>query len=256
MNAHPIAAAGAEPTASATTSGVRPSPALAGARDMVPVAMGIVPFGLALGAMIGASDLDTVAAVASAPLILAGAAQMATLDMLETGVSAPIIVLSALLINLRILLYSTSLAPWFDSVPLHRRLLLAIPVIDQTYFVCTTRFERGDLDQQGRVAYYTGAGLLLVATGLGAQSLAVVLGASLPESARLEMAAPLALVGLLAKSTTTTPSTVAAAAGVGVAAIGVGLPLHSSTLVATLAGITVAVGVESTRRRRSRSRAS
>jgi predicted branched-subunit amino acid permease len=221
---------------------------------MVPMAAGIVPFGIALGALIGASDLDTAAALASAPIILAGAAQLATLDMLDTGVSAPIIVVSALLINLRILLYSTSLAPWFASVPLRQRLLLAIPVIDQTHFVCTARFERGDLDERGRVAYYTGAGVLLIITWLASQSLAFAVGASLPESARLEMAAPLALIGLLAKSAGTGPSIVAAGAGVAVAAIGVGLPMHSATLAATVAGIAVAVGVESIARRGGRRR--
>lgn len=43
-----------------------------GARDMTPMVLGIVPFGLAVGATVGASSVDTWAGLASAPTILAG----------------------------------------------------------------------------------------------------------------------------------------------------------------------------------------
>jgi len=217
----------------------------AGARDITPMVLGIVPFGLALGAMIGSSGVDPWAALASAPLILAGAAQLTTLQMLEAGSNPVVIVASALLVNLRILLYSASLAPWFSGVRLRLRLLLATSVIDQTHFVSVPRFERGDLDRRGRVAYYTGASVWIVSAWLGSQAVAALLGGELPESVRLDMAAPLALIGLLAKSVGTRPASLAAAVGVAVVALGAGLPFHSATLVATVLGITVAVLADS-----------
>lgn len=217
----------------------------AGARDMTPMVLGIVPFGLALGAMIGASELDPWAALASAPLILAGAAQLTTLQMLEAGSNPVVIVASALLINLRILLYSASLAPWFSGARLRLRLLLATSVIDQTHFIAVPRFERGDLGHRERVAYYAGASVWLVSAWLGSQTVAMMIGAELPDAARLDMAAPLALIGLLAKSIGTRPSAAAAAIGLGVVTVGAGLPFHSATLVATLTGVTVAVFAES-----------
>jgi predicted branched-subunit amino acid permease len=214
---------------------------------MTPMVLGIVPFGLALGATIGASSVDTSAGLASAPAILAGAAQLATLQMLDAGSNPVVIVVSALLINLRILLYGASLAPWFQGVRLRTRLLLAVAVIDQTHFVCTPRFEQGDLDRRGRVAYYSGASVWLVAAWLGSQTVAVALGAELPAAARLDMAAPLALVGLLAKSVGTRPSALAGAVGVLVVTLGAGLPFHSATLVATLVAIATAVVYETRR---------
>lgn len=215
-----------------------------GARDMTPMAVGIVPFGLALGATIAASSVDIWVGLASAPVILAGAAQLATLQMLDEGSSPAVIVVSALLINLRILLYGASLAPWFRGVRLRTRLLLATAVIDQTHFVCEPRFEAGDLDRRGRVAYYSGAGAWLIAVWLGSQMVAVVIGAELPAAARLDMAAPLALVGLLARSVNSRPSALAAVVGTVVAAIGVGLPFHSAALVATLLAMSVAVATD------------
>jgi predicted branched-subunit amino acid permease len=235
-----IVSATTVPSAAATASSTR-SLVRAGVRDMTPMVIGVVPFGLAVGAMIGSSGLDPWAAAASAPLILAGAAQLTTLQMLEAGSNPVVIVASALLINLRILLYSASLAPWFAGLRLRTRLLLATSVIDQTHFVAIPRFEQGDMDRRGRVAYYAGASAWLVSAWLASQFIAMVLGAELPESARLDMAAPLALIGLLAKSVATRPAALAAALGVAVATVGAGLPFHSATLVATITGITVAV---------------
>jgi predicted branched-subunit amino acid permease len=239
-----IVSATTVPSAAATASSTR-SLVRAGVRDMTPMVIGVMPFGLAVGAMIGSSGLDPWAAAASAPLILAGAAQLTTLQMLEAGSNPVVIVASALLINLRIVLYSASLAPWFAGVRLRTRLLLATAVIDQTHFVAVPRFEQGDLDRCGRVAYYAGASAWLVSAWLASQFVAMVVGAELPESARLDMAAPLALVGLLAKSVGTRSSALAAALGVAVATVGAGLPLHSATLVATLTGIAVAIVSES-----------
>jgi predicted branched-subunit amino acid permease len=215
-----------------------------GVRDMTPMAVGIIPFGLAVGATIAASDVGIWVGLASAPMILAGAAQLATLQMLDEGSSPAVIVVSALLINLRIPLYGASLAPWFRGVRLRTRLLLATAVIDQTHFVCEPRFEAGDLDRRGRVAYYSGAGGWLIAVWLGSQVAAVVVGAELPESARLDMAAPLALVGLLAKSVGSRPSALAALVGTVVVTVGAGLPFHTAALVATLVAIAAAVVVD------------
>lgn len=221
------------------------SAAFDGVRDMTPMVIGVVPFGIAIGATVASSSVDPWVGLASGPVVLAGAAQLATLQMLQAGSAPIVIVVSALLINLRLLVYGASLARWFGDARLRTRLLLAIPVIDQTHFVCVPRFERGDLDLHHRIAYYAGAGGWLVTAWLGSQALTVVLGASLPASVRLDMAAPLALVGLLAKSTLTRPAVAAGSIGVTAAAIGAGLPYHAATLVAIVAGMVVAVGVES-----------
>lgn len=204
---------------------------------MSPMAVGILPFGLALGATISSSGVGIPAGLASAPLILAGAAQLATLRGISDGTGAAVVVASALLINLRILLYSASLARWFRGAPLRTRLLLAGAVIDQTHLVCEPRFAKGDLDRRGRIAYYTGAAGLLIAVWLGSQTVAVVVGTELPAAARLDMAAPLALVGLLAKSVVTRPALVAALTAIVVVATGVGLPFQSAAIVATVAGL-------------------
>jgi predicted branched-subunit amino acid permease len=208
------------------------------------MALGLVPFGLAIGGTIASSSTGLWPALASGPIILAGAAHLATLQMLEAGVAPVVVVASALLINLRIVLYSATLAPWFAGVPRRRRLALAATITDQLYFLCVERFRRGDLDVRGRTAYYAGAAGCLVSIWLGSQYTAALLGAELPAEVRLDMAAPLALAGLLARSARTGSARVAAAAAMVVVAAGAGLPLGSSILIATLGGILAATAVE------------
>lgn len=215
--------------------------ALEGARDMTPMVIGIVPFGLALGATIGTSPIDPWVGLFSAPAILAGAAQLATLQMLDAGSNPFVIVASALLINVRIMLYSASLAPWFREAGLKTRLALAVAVIDQVHFVCTPRFEQGDLSSRERVGYYVGGCAWLISAWLGSQTIAVVLGAELPDAVRLDMAAPFALLGLLAKSLGERSALLAALVAGVIAGVGAGLPFQSVTLVATVVGIAAAM---------------
>ncbi len=211
--------------------------ALEGMRDMTPMVVGVVPFALAIGSAIGASSLTHAEGLFSTTAILAGSAQMAAVHMLDTGTAGWVVVVSALVINARLLLYGAALAPWFAGQPIWRRLLLPVLVIDQTYFLCRDRFARGDLDAAGRMAYYAGAGSWLMSAWVAAQAAAILVGASAPEWLGLELAAPLVLVGLLATSMSTRAAVSAATAALVIVVVGAGLPLHSAVLVATIGGI-------------------
>lgn len=222
-------------------------PAWEGARDITPMVIGVIPFALAIGAAVGSSSLTRGEGVLSGPVILAGAAQLSVVQMLDAGAAPLVIVLSALMINARLLLYSASLAPWFRGEPLGRRLLLALPVIDQLHFTCTPRFERGDLDERERRAYYVGAAAWLAGAWCVAQAAAIVVGASVPDAVGLDVAAPLALVGLLAKSAVDGRSAVAAIVAAAVTTAAVVLPFHSAVLVGALVGIVAGVRYEARR---------
>jgi predicted branched-subunit amino acid permease len=222
-----------------------------GAKDIVPMTLSVVPFALTIGAVLASSSIGTVEALVSGPLILAGAAQLMAVQMLEDGAAPVVIVLSALLINARIVLYSAAMAPWFRQESVGRRLLLAVPLIDQLYFTCAPRFERGDLDRRHRQAYYAGAAALLVAGWVVAQSVAILAGARVPEGVGLQIGAPLALAGLLAKSTANRPAMAAAAAAAFLAVVAVGLPNHSSVLVSAVGGIAVGAAVARSAAKRS-----
>src|SRR5213082_1094685 len=101
--------------------------ARAGARAVAPMLIGIVPFGLVVGATSVADRFGTGAAVGLSTIVFAGASQLAVLQTLAGGGSAIVAAVAAWTINLRILLYSASLAPELsprDNGPASRRRLL------------------------------------------------------------------------------------------------------------------------------------
>ena len=100
---------------------LNPPPALAepvigrAVRDALPVVLAYAPFGLALGATLSATHLPSWIAWSSSPLLFGGAAQLLAVQMLDAGAAGVFVVLGALVVNARMLLYSAALAPVSSS---------------------------------------------------------------------------------------------------------------------------------------------
>jgi len=86
-------------------------------RDALPVVLAYLPFGLALGATLAATHLPPLIAWSSSPLLFGGAAQLLAVQLLDTGASVGVVVLGALVVNARMLLYSAALAPYTAAWP-------------------------------------------------------------------------------------------------------------------------------------------
>jgi predicted branched-subunit amino acid permease len=198
--------------------------AAAGARSVTPMLVGVAPFGLVAGASPVTGGLGVDVAVGLSVVVFAGASQLAAAEVLADGGSAFVAVLAAWTINLRMLLYSASLAPYFSRERLARRLGVAYLLTDQAYAVSITRW-RGDDPADAapgtraeRLAHYLGAGLLLWVVWQICTVVGAVIGGALPEDAPVGFAVPLAFLVLLVPTLVGRPAVVAAVAG-GLAAI-------------------------------------
>src|SRR4051794_14050011 len=94
-----------------------------GARAMLPWAMGVTPFGLVIGVSAARADLPTLAGWLTGPLIYAGSAQIATIEMLDAGAAPVAVIVTALLINVRLVFYSAAMAAHRRGTPMWWRLL-------------------------------------------------------------------------------------------------------------------------------------
>jgi predicted branched-subunit amino acid permease len=215
----------------------RSRPLLDGARAILPMALGVVPFGVAIGAAIQEAGIDRLAAWAGSFLLLSGSAHLTMVELLGKGAAPVVAVAAALMINARLLMYGAGLAPWFPSATKKQRLLLAIPLIDQLYLTAVARFEHADLDEHDRRRFWFGAAFTLCGIWVVAQTVGLFAGSNVPRGAGLHAAAPLALVGLLATAARGRPAVTTAVVAGTVAVVAAPLPHHSSMLVATLAGI-------------------
>jgi predicted branched-subunit amino acid permease len=227
---------------------------LAGARVVAPMLVGIIPFGLVAGATPVAGGLGGETSIGLSTIVFAGASQLAAADSLADGSSALVAVIAACTINLRMLLYSASLAPHLAHVPLRRRLLMAYVLTDQAYAVSISRWSREEdeaaaggpeVEVSRRVPYYMGAALTLWANWQVCTILGVLVGGAVPESLPLDFAVPLVFLVLLVPAISTHPAAVAALGGGGGAVLAAELGAdHLSILVGALAGIAAGAAAE------------
>lgn len=234
---------------------------VAGARAVAPMLVGVIPFGLVAGATPATTGLGGDAAIGLSTVVFAGASQLAAADVLADGGAALVAVVAACTINLRMLLYSASLAPHLTHVPLRRRMLLAYLLTDQAYAVSITRWST-EPDPTGdgrtgptaarRVPYYLGAAVTLWAVWQVATIVGIVVGSAVPDSLPLDFAVPLVFLVLLVPAITSRPAAVAALVGGGVAVLsaeaGAG---HLSVLIGALAGIAAGAIAEAALERRA-----
>jgi predicted branched-subunit amino acid permease len=223
-----------------TTSFNRAAPVLAAAvRDTVPVAASIAPLALVIGATAAGAGVPVFADMAAAATVFAGAAHLAALTTLAAGAGALTALGTAVLINVRLLLYSASIQPRFREQPRWFRWRGPALLIDQTYLMVVAR---DDLDDPVRFRrYWSCAGGLLLGCWVTTVGLGSVLGPLLPAGLPLDAAAVAVLAGMLVPRLKAWRVAAVALAALVVAAVvpgGVGL------LVGIVAGVAVGAALD------------
>ncbi len=163
-------------------------------RDVLTVAPGIVPFGIALGVVIASSAMGDVAGALGAPLVYAGSAQLTATTLFHQGARLLAVVGSALIVNARLLLYSAALAPRFSAQPTWFRLMAPHFIIDQTYLSALARPSRSGRDFR---TYWLCLGLGVMAVWSAAVGIGVLAGPALPPLPHLALAGTALFVGML-----------------------------------------------------------
>ncbi|MGY1617920.1 AzlC family ABC transporter permease [Geodermatophilus sp. SYSU D00691] len=168
---------------------------LAGARACVPLVIGLAPFGLTVGAAVGASA-DPVAAWFGSLLVFSGSAQLALLQLLGDGGALWTAVAVAVLVNARLLVYSGGLAALWTGAPLWAKVLGAATIVEPTWAVAEQR-RRSGAPPAGALAHYAGAAIAMAVGWMVAISAGMVVGGVDGLAAHLSVAVPLCLVVLV-----------------------------------------------------------
>ncbi len=220
-------------------SAVAASPTRAGFDDALPFALALIPFGLAVGGASAAAGLSAATALFGAVVLLAGAGQLAAVEILGSRGGIFSVVLIVGLINLRFVFYGAGVARWFTGLPLRHRLLLAFPIVDQTFILCQERFAH-EPDVEWRRRYYLTVTGLLGGTFVVSQLVAFQLGSGMPRGLGLHLAAPLAFAGMLATAMKGRTEIIAGAVAAALLVAGSGVLGPLALPVAVAAGVTVA----------------
>lgn len=215
-----------------------------GSKAVSPLLIGVIPFGLVFGVVAAESVVGPWLGYATSLVIFAGAAQLATIQLLDEGVVGAVVIATALVINSRHLMYSAALATHFGEFPRWTRYALPYLLTDQAFAVSIVRYQ-DVTDPLYKLWFFAGSAFTLWATWQLSTLAGVLVGAQLPEAWSLEFAIPLVFVALLVLTVRSRPEVIAALVGGGVAVVAVSAPYGLGLIIGALSG--VAAGVAATR---------
>ena len=213
---------------------------LHGLRAALPILLGVAPFGMIYGVLALKAGLSAGAAQAMSLGLFAGSAQFMIVQLAGAGAPWPVIVLTALVINLRHVLYSASLAPYTRRLAPAWKGLLAYLLVDEAYALAVTHYDR-EGSGGGQHWYFLGAGLAVWACWQASTALGIFLGAQVPEQWSLDFTLALTFIALVAPALKDRPMVFAAASAALTAVIAYPLPYKAGLILA--AGVGIAVGL-------------
>jgi len=223
---------------------------VAGVRATAPVLLALIPFALAFGTTAAGRGLSALEALAMSVFVFAGAAQLAMLPLISAGASAAVIVLTVLVVNLRMALYSASLAPHFRLLPAGWKGLLSYLLTDQAYAAAITRFDGGLVEDRNKRWYYLGAALAVWVAWQPAAMLGVFLGSRVSEGWSLDFVLPLTFIALALPAIKDRTTAAAALSAAGTAVLAAAMPLNLGLITAALVGVLGGLVAENVAKRR------
>lgn len=218
---------------------------LAGCLDEAPLQLGVIPFGMLYGIGALAAGMPVWLAQLTSMLVFAGAAQLVIVQMLGAAAGALPIGLTAVLLNLRHMLYSASVAEHVRHLPRRWRVLLAYLLTDEAYAVAILRYARpAGPGPDLRHWYFLGCGLTLWGCWQLSTALGIAFGARIPPEWDIDFAVPLTFIALLTllvkERAGQAAALVAALAVLALAALPYRLGLVLAIVLGLLAGAAVA----------------
>lgn len=215
-----------------------------GARDFSPLILGVIPFGTVAGIAAIEAGLNVGHAMGFSIIVLAGAAQLASIALIGQSATVAVIIATALIINARFLMYSASLAPHFAGLSVGKRALAAYLLTDQAYAFSIIRYREENLNLRARLAYYLGVGLTLWAVWQASTLLGALVGAGVPDEWSLDFAIPLVFLALLVPAIRDRADGLAAAVAAAFVVVAAELPYNLALPLAAVAGIAAGVSLE------------
>ena len=210
----------------------------AGARAMLPVLVGIVPTGLAVGAGLSAAGVPFGPGVLSAATVYGATSQLVLADAAGSGAPVLLTVAVVAIVSARLVFYSVGVGRKFCEASTAFRWLAPLLIVQPLHAVIDARLARpASLGE--RTAYFLGGGITLWVAWQVAHAAGMLLGRVVPSALALDAALPLCLLAIVAPALRDRAVWTAALAAGAVAVILCGLPYGLGAVMGACAGIGV-----------------
>lgn len=211
----------------------------------LPTLFGIAAWGLVVGVAMVKSGLTPLQATGMTLLVFAGSAQLASLPLIAAQAPIWVIFATALVVNLRFVIFSALLAPHFAHLPWRQRLLYGYLTGDMTVALYLRRYP-SPAPAPGKVMFLKG---LIYPNWLSWQvgSLAgIFLGSAVPAEWGLGFAGTLAILCILIPLVINSAALCGVLVAGAVAVLAATLPYKLGLLLAVVVGMLTAMAVEET----------
>jgi predicted branched-subunit amino acid permease len=214
-----------------------------GVRELLPATAGIFAWGLVTGVAMVKSGLGVFEATVLSLLAYAGSAQLAALPLMAAFAPIWLVTLTALVVNLRFVVYSVITRPHFAHLPAGKRTILGFLVGD-IMFVRFIALIENEPQYPHRVAYYFGGASANWVIWQISSIIGIFAATAIPTSWGLELAGTLTLVALLVPLCKQRPVLAGALVAGSTSVAAHDVPLRLGLLLAIVLGILTAFVVD------------
>ncbi|WP_322793031.1 AzlC family ABC transporter permease [Bellilinea sp.] len=211
-------------------------PIYKGIIETIPLLIGIAPFGMIYGVLAVKAGFPAAAAQAMSAILFAGSSQFMIVNLVAAGSPWLVVVLTAVVVNLRHALYSASLAPFLKHLPAGWKAVLAYVLVDEAYAVGIHHYEReGSAGHQHW--FLLGSGLAVWVCWQASTALGIFLGAQIPAAWSLDFTLALTFIAIVVPGLKNRPLLLSAVTAAVTTVVAHPLPYKLGLILAALAGI-------------------
>jgi 4-azaleucine resistance transporter AzlC len=217
----------------------------AGQRAILHSLPGTAAWGLVSGVAMVKGGLTVPWAILMSLLVYAGSAQLAALPLIVAGAPLWVIVATGLITNLRFVIYSAALRPYFVDEPAGKRAALGFFMTDFTFTLFMRHALENTLPARNRDAWYAGVCANNWITWQACAITGIVAASYVPTDWGLEFTGTLALIALVGPSLNARPALIGFVVAAVVALLANGLPFKLGLFCGAIAGIIAATLADS-----------
>jgi predicted branched-subunit amino acid permease len=206
---------------------------------------GIVAWGVVTGMAMVKTGLTVWQALGMTFIVFGGSAQLAALPLIAMHSPPAMIFLTALMVNLRFLIFSAAIAPHFAHLPWPRRLWYGYFTADVTMAFFPQRFPNAGSAPAGKVGYFCGVSYLNWYAWQAGSVAGILLAGWIPDRWGIGFAGTLALLAIAIPLIINAAALVGVVVAAVVGVLGASLPYRLGLLLAIVLGMTAAMMVDS-----------
>jgi len=210
-----------------------------------PMTVVVGPFAVLFGVVATEAGLNVLETMLFTISVFAGASQFAALQTMQENAPVIVVLATALAVNLRMVMYSVTLAPHFGGLPLRSRALMAYFLVDQSFATTVAEIDRKpDMTAAEKRAVFYGAVVAVAPLWFVASFAGAMIGRALPPEYALDFALPITFLAMVAPMLRSLPHLVAAGVSIVLSLLLAGMPYGTGLLAAASVAMAAGAGLE------------